>query len=87
MHTNSLVQKYDFIFFPLLSDGPRFILSIGVVHELWRTCAHWAGQDELLQVVEQGRVFLSEEGHCYTSFAGSASSTNAMCVVWRGYIL
>lgn len=65
-------------------DGSRFVLSVWVVGQLWRTGGDWALQDGLLQIIEHCRVLFSEEGHCHTALTRTTRTTDTMDVVWGG---
>lgn len=79
-------SREDCLLAPLLGqNGPRLVLGVGVVGQLW-----WAGwdralQDGLLQVVEHGRILLGEEGHGHTTLTSTTRTTDTMDVVcgWR----
>lgn len=72
----------DGLLAPLLGqDGSRFVLSVRVVCQLRRAGGHRALQDGLLQVVEHGRVLLSEESHGHAALSSTTRTTDTMDVV------
>ena len=88
-------EKVGFDYFPFVSsgvdllftsftrdDGARLVLSIGVIGQFRRAGRHWTGEQQLLQIVEEGRVVFGEERYGRSVLSGSTSSTNTMRVIF-----
>lgn len=52
-----------------------------MIGQLGRTSRNRAGQKQLLEVVEERRVFLRQERDCGTVLAGATRTTDAMSVI------
>ena len=77
-----LCDEYGLVFAFLRGRGPTLWLhSIRVVGQLRWAGGHGTIQEESLEVVEQPRVFLGEEGNCYSSLASTTCSSNPVRVV------
>lgn len=77
-------SRKDGLLAPLLGqNGPRLVLGVGVVGQLWWAGGDRALQDGLLQVVEHGRILLGEEGHRHAALTSTTRTTDTMDVVCR----
>lgn len=86
-HTSPRDSGEDGFLPPLLGeDGTRLVLGVGVVGQLGWAGGHRAFQDGLLQVVEDGRVLLGEEGDGYAALPRSACPPDAVDVICRGAV-